>query len=726
MPKEMIVRRRLLGSAAVLALASVVAAGAASAQQSSGEQEGTTEAELPAVNVETEDEAYRRTKASSPKLTEPLRDTPATINVVPKEVIEDQGATTLRDVLRNVPGVSIAAGEGGGAQGDNLRIRGFAANTDLFVDGMRDIAQYGRDPFNLEQVEVAKGASSAYAGRGSTGGTVNLVSKTPQLDEFILGTGSFGTDETFRGTIDMNKELDDIGIAGTAFRLNVMGHESEVAGRDIVENERWGIAPSLSFGLDTQTEVWLSYFHLSQDNIPDYGHPFDPVTGRPVNVRQENFYGFKSLNTEQTEGDAFTGRILHHFTDDVTLRNQTRYSEDERFAIVSPPRFPTSGACVASVATDTVCRNFAGRDTNIEFLINQTDLTADFMTGAIEHTLVIGLEASHEDFDNQALTFTPSSIIDDLTTPNPFATYPGVITNGTRTLTEADSLAVYAFDTITLDEHWELSAGVRWDRFDASVDSIPAVGPAVHLSRVDEFTSVKGGIVYKPIEEASIYVSYATSFNPSAEALALSTGATGTANVGPEENETFEIGAKWDVLDERLSLAAALFRIDKTNARTEDPANPGDFLVLEGEQRVDGFELSASGSITDELQIFAGYTYLDSEVRESRNPLEVGNEIPNVPEQTFNVWMTYDVTDRLQLGGGVQFLDDRFSNNVNTNVAPSYWVVDAMARYQLQEHIAVRVNLYNMGDEFYYDRVNPAHTVPGAGRSVLISFDVSF
>jgi catecholate siderophore receptor len=716
----------LLSSVAVLAVASVVATGPTSAQQPSSEQEGTTEAELPAVNVETEDEAYRRSKASSPKLTEPLRDTPQTINIVPKEVIEDQGATTLRDVLRNVPGVSIAAGEGGGAQGDNLRIRGYAANNDIFVDGMRDIAQYSRDPFNLEQVEVAKGASSAYAGRGSTGGSINLVSKMPELDEFVLGTGSFGTDESFRGTIDMNKELDEIGIEGTAFRLNIMGHSSEVAGRDIVENDRWGISPSISFGLGTETEVWLSYFHLSQDNIPDYGHPFDPVTGRPVNVRRENFYGFKSLNTEETEGDAFTGRVVHHFSDDITLRNQLRYSEDERFAIVSPPRFPTSGVCIATVATDTVCRNFAGRDTNIEFLINQTDLTAEFFTGAIEHTLVLGIEASHEDFDNQAFAFTPSSVIDDLTTPNPFAVYTGVITNGTRTLTDADSLAVYASDTIKLDEHWELSAGVRWDRFAADVESIPAVGPVVQLSRTDEFTSVKGGIVYKPIEEASIYVSYATSFNPSAEGLALSTGATGTANVGPEENETYEIGAKWDVLDERLSLAAALFRIDKTNARTEDPANPGDFLVLEGEQRVEGFEVSASGNVTGELLIFAGYTFLDTEVRESRNPLEIGKEIPNVPEQTFNVWATYDVTERLQIGGGVQFLDDRFSNNVNTNVAPSYWVVDAMVGYQLQEHIAVRVNVYNIGDELYYDRVHPAHTLPGAGRSVLISFDVSF
>ena len=214
---------------------------------------------------------------SSPKYTGPLRTVPQTITVIPQTVIEEQGATTLRDVLRNVPGLTMTAGEGGTPAGDNLTLRGFSARNDLFVDGVRDMGPTSRDPFNIEQVEVVKGPGSAFSGRGSTGGTINLVSKSPSLTPFYGGTLNFGNDETKRATVDVNLPVKALGDRA-AFRLNLLGHDSEVAGRDAVENRRWGAAPSLTLGLSAQTRLTLSYFIMEQDNLPDYGIPWVTAT----------------------------------------------------------------------------------------------------------------------------------------------------------------------------------------------------------------------------------------------------------------------------------------------------------------------------------------------------------------------------------------------------------------------------------------------------------------
>lgn len=676
---------------------------------------------------------YKPEKLQTPKYTVPLRDVPQTVTVVPKEVIKEQGSTSLRDILKNVPGISMQAGEGGVPNGDNLSIRGFNARTDLFVDGVRDFGGYSRDPFNLEQVEVTKGPSSSNGGRGSTGGAVNLGSKTPNLKngyELMLGGGS---DQYGRATFDANQTIP--GIEGAALRVTGMAHSQDVAGRDHVAQERWGIAPTLAFGLETDTRFTLGFFHLDQDNVPDNGIPFVPRTGNNTglppgipNVDFDNWYGLLSRDYEKIQTDMLTGILEHDFNDSLKLRNTTRYGVTERDSITTSPRFDNSGADAADVRRT----DWKSRDQTDTIFANQTDLRFDFETGPIKHELVSGIELDRETSRNYGRKdLNGGGPNTDLEFPNPRQPYiPNIVRDGAVTDTVADSIALYAFDTLKLGDHWLLTGGLRWDSFDVDYTSRSSAGVVTRLQRDDQMLSYRAAITYKPTENGSIYLGYGTSFNPSAEGLTLGNTATATNNLNtdPEENRTLELGTKWDLFDDRLSLTAALFRTDKTNARTEDPTDANDVIVLAGEQRVQGLELGITGEITESWHILGGYTWLDSEIRESKNALEVGNELMNTPEHSFNLWSVHTLPGGFEIGGGVQFTDDRFNNNNRSTrqTAPDFLLFDAMISYKLNDHVTFRLNGYNLGDKDYADRLSGGHFVPGTGRSFVFSTNITF
>jgi catecholate siderophore receptor len=692
------------------------------------------ETELPTVTVdgapiEVPQGGYKPVKASSPKYTEPLRDTPQSITVVPQQVIQDRAATSLRDVMRNVSGISLVAGEGGGAQGDNFRIRGFAANNDLFLDGMRDLAQTSRDPFNLDSVEVAKGPSSSIAGRGATGGAINQVSKTPFLESLRSGTFMLGTDATKRITADINEPLKGYG-PDVALRLNAMVHDAEVEDRDEIYQKRWGIAPSLAIGLGTATRYTLSLFHQDDDNLPDYGLPF--FAGVPVRINGErlnrsNYYGLKDFETEETEATALTFKVEHDFSESLSLRNQTRYSRNTRLAVVGPPRNP-------NVAADTVQRggsnSLAGRDAKNILLINQTDITKNIKVGTIEHSIVGGVELSRESFDNQAFSF-PGVPTTSLSNPDPDTPYTGSRLDGVVTDNSATGLATYVSDTIKLDEHWQLIGGLRWDRFALDGSTVDAMGVETEADRSDSETSGRVAAVYKPVENASFYAGYGTSFNPSAEALTLSTSGTASNNVdlAPETNRSLELGTKWDVLDEHLALTGALFRIEKTNARTRDTGDPNSIIALDGEQVVDGIELGISGNLSRNWQVIAGTTYLfKCEITKSNTPAEEGNELGNCPDKTLNFWTTYQLPSNFEVGfGGLYVSERKVSNTLDTDLE-SYTLFDAMLGYQLNPRIKLQANLSNLTDELYFDRYHAGgqHGIPGAGRTLLLSANFKY
>lgn len=664
-------------------------------------------------------------QVSSPKFTEPLRDTPQSVTVVPRQVIEDQGVTTLRDTVRNVAGISVAAGEGG-FQGDNLTIRGFTARSDIFLDAMRDFGSYYRDPFNVQQVEVLKGPSSVTFGRGTTGGVVNQESKAPRLGSFVGGTANLGTDRTKRFTLDLGRDLPALG-KGAAFRLNLMGNDSNVAGRDVAENRRVGVAPSLAFGLGMPTRLVLGYFHLSADDTPDYGIPW--LFDGPAPVERRNYYGFRETNFLRTSADVGTARFEHEFNDGVSLRNQLRYAHYSRKVQVTEARVPATVTPFTPLGSVAVTRNQIAADSVETFLQNQTDATFRFRTGkGVSHTLVAGVEVGRETSDPTRFAFTGvpgTSLLDpDINQP-----YAGRATVSSRVETAATAFGAYVLDTVKLGSKWELIGGVRWDRFAADFEQF--VAPVSSFRRVDRMTSWRGAVVYKPRPEGSVYFSYGTSFNPSAESLSLTAG---TANVAPEKNQTYEAGSKWDLFSRKLSLRGAVFRTEKTNARETSPTNAL-LVVLSGNQRVDGLELEASGSLTDRWQILTSYALLDSKVVSSTFfPASVGSRLANVPKHSFSVWTNYQTPWKLSLGGGGQFVDGRTASSTapfdpvtgRVRRVPSYWVFNALAKYPLGEKLDLQLNVNNLFDKYYYDQLHPGHIVPGAGRSALLGLNFRF
>lgn len=349
---------------------------------------------------------------------------------------------------------------------------------------------------------------------------------------------------------------------------------------------------------------------------------------------------------------------------------------------------------------------------------NQTDFIARFSTGKVQHSLVTGLNITRE--NNTRVTRTAANSPTTLLNPNPDDIFTGAITISpiVGDIT-ANSQALYLFDTAKFGEKWELNGGLRWDRFDADGIVTQTGAP---VSRVDRMLSFRGGIVFKPLPQGAIYGSYGTSLNPSLEGLSYNTANT---TLDPEKTYTAEAGSKWGFFSGRMLLSGAIFRVEKINART--PGLPGEPpIVLDGKQRVNGAELSLEGNLTRDWQILAGYTLLDAEVVESNNPLELGKELINTPRNSFNLWSTYSLRSGFHFGGGARFVDRRFGNNINTRFVDAFWTFDLMASYPISKHVDLKLNLYNLTDKFYFDRIGGGHIVPGPGRAAVISTSFRF
>ena len=666
--------------------------------------------ELAPIAVEGErPEDYRVERSASPKFTAPLLDTPKTVTVIPREVIEDRAATSVLEVLRTTPGISLGAGEGGTPIGDRAFIRGFDARGDVFVDGVRNFGSGSDDSFNLEQVEIVKGPGSAYSGRGSTGGSLNLVTKKAFREDVAAGSLSIGTDATRRATADVNYVLSDT----AALRLNAMAHDQEVAGRDAVEQSRWGFAPTLTLGHGQPTRITIGYEHLSTDDIPDYGHPFDPTTGKPVEVERDNFYGLTSRDFRETTSDVATLEIQHDITDNLTFRNVSRYSYSSNKYIVTKPDLPANLLAIGQMERESRSRN-----SDEWAAINQTELSTAFSTGMVRHSVVAGIEASREESQNRGFSLTPATVITDLANPNPGDPYNGtIVPNANKSAAETTTFAAYVFDTLELSPQWEVNLGLRLDDYHTTSNE-----PATNDSR---FLNWQSGVVYKPVPNASVYVAFGSSSNPSGETPDAGDVSATNAELDPERSHSYEAGVKWQVFGERLQVDAAVFRTDKTNVRLSTGA--GAPQVLEGQQRVDGFEIGLAGQITDAWKVFGGFSYLDSEIVDDNGAGTEGNELPFIAGESLSLWTSYAVTADLTLGGGATYMASRFANTANDRQLPSFWRFDAMAAYQLTEAIELQLNGINLADETYYDSTHNGQFAPVApGRSLLLTTNLKF
>jgi catecholate siderophore receptor len=700
---------RLVGSTLGMGLA--LAATSAWAQTPPAPAKDKDDVALPGLDVRGEREQYKIEEPSLYRLPAPIKDTPQSITVVPEQILEQRSLYTLREALRTVPGISLAAGEGGGRQGDNLTLRGFGAGTDIFIDGVRDLGQYARDTFNLESVEVLKGPSAILFGRGATGGVINQVSKTPRLTPFYEFTGTVGNGPQGRLAVDINQPFG----SSAALRLNLMGFKGETPGRDYIEQERAGIAPSFGIGLNGPTRLIASYFYLYDDGMPDYGLPY--VFGKPPEVDRENFYGFPNRDYEHDDVHIGTLRFEHDFTENLRLRNTLRLAYIRRGSIVSPPRIVGTPAPGTPTSQIVVSRTGVQRDQTDTSVFNTTELVYKFSTWGLKHTLVTGVEAGHETNDVTRWGFSgvPNTTLDD---PNNFSSLAGMgRAKNFDGSSDATSVGVFAVDELTITEWLKIMGGLRYDLFDARFRNRFA---AQKFSRTDEALNPRAALMILPTKWQTYYFSYGTSFNPSAEALAL---ATNTAGTEPEKNESFEIGAKLDFLNGALGLRGAVFQINKTNARTNDPVLG--VQVTEGRQRVRGFELELVGQILRGWNVFLGYAYLDSRVTESMDvasgiPVE-GKRVQNVPEHSASLWTTYDITPQWQVGGGATFVDKRYANNINTNEAPAYVTGDVSVAFRPIKPLELRLNVLNISDETYFPSTHPAHVIPGASRTFLLT-----
>lgn len=703
-------------------------------------QNASEAVELGATRVQGKQEkAYKVEESASAKYAVPLKDVPQTVSVVPAAVIQDQKALGLREVLANVSGITFNAGEGGGGSGDSINVRGFSANANIQVDGLRDSAQTSRtDTFNLEQVEVIKGPNSVFGGAGTTGGSINLVSKQPNERAFTELTGSLGTDNYHRVTLDSNQPLTDMG-AGSAFRINLMGHENDVAGRDHIDRERWGVAPSLALGLSEDTRLTLSYFHQTDDNLPDYGVP--AFGGRrAAGVDRDAYFGFHNVDREHIQTDAFTVRLDHDFNENLTLQNLTRYSRVDRDTVISAAHINVSGVPVGTYRP--AGPQGYGRDTQTEMVINQTNLTSRFNTVGLGHTLVTGMEIAREDYDrttyNYGLTFPTPLPLND---PPGYYTGPKAKADTAKTSTRLDTKAIYAIDTLALSDQWDLTLGLRHDWIDGDYDNVTlATGARDRLGTYDKKLSGRAGLVFKPAENGRIYVAYGTSFNPSAEYLASTGGgvSAATENLDPEKNKTYELGTKWELLGGRLALDGAVFRVEKTNAREQVIGPNGAETALAGEQRVQGVELGATGRITDAWTVYSNFTFLDSETLKAGNTaaglVREGQALVNTPPRSLNVWTTYELPAGWRIGYGARYVSERNVSSSGTEKLDAYWLSNAMIGYRVTRELDLQLNVNNVFDKDYVERVRTqigAETRSSAleygdGRTAILTASYTF
>jgi catecholate siderophore receptor len=668
------------------------------------------------VMSDTIDVSAPAPEIASPKFTQPLLDTPRTVAVIPDEVFLAQGATTLRDVLRNTPGITFQAGEGGGGvPGDSFSMRGFSAGNDILLDGVRESGAYTRDAFNLEQVEVVKGPSSAIAGRGGTGGSINLVTKSPKPESFTQASIGGGNAEYSRVTADVNTPL---ATSGAAIRVAAMYTSSGVPGRDVVHNSSWGVAPSVAFGIGKPSRFTLALQHLTQDNVPDYGLPWAAIESA-AQVDQTSFYGLQNYDYEQIDSDVATATFEHDLREGWTLRNVSRWADNHRDSAITAPRPPN--------------RQLQQRLMDQGQLTNQTSISGAFRTAGVRHALVAGLEIGRETtyIKRQAQTTNqpPTNLSDPDPNQSPLGPMP--VNNGNPEDTAMSLAGIYAFDTLQLGTRWELTAGLRWDLVDVDYElTNVATGVRTQLGRDDRMLSWNSGVVFKPRANASVYASYATSFNPSVDAAAGGAGlsesptSANNVNLAPEKSRNLEVGAKWEAGGGRAIATAALFRTEKTNARTRGATTEP--FVLDGEQRVEGIEVGLTGNLTDRWSVLTSYSHLDSEFVASANPLEQGAALAFVPENSFNVWTEGRLPRGFTIGAGTQYMDSVFRNATNTAEVPSYWLVNAMASYAVSRTLTLRLNVNNVADESYVDRAGGGHYIPGAGRSVVVNAEIGF
>jgi catecholate siderophore receptor len=709
---------------------------------------------------------YRVTKAASPKYTAPLLDTPKTVIVVPSQVIQESGSSTFAEALRTVPGITFGAGEGGNPQGDRPFIRGFDAQGSTYIDGVRSVGGQSREIFAIEQIEVVKGGDSTMGGRGSAGGSLNLVSKQPHLGTQILGDFSYGTADYKRATVDANYQLSET----AAFRINGMWHDADVAGRDAINYHRWGVSPSVALGLGTATRAFINYYHLESDDLPDSGIPFERTAAqvtsasllniKPADVDRHTFYGLKNRDFRTTNVDELMLRAEHDLSDRIKVRGTAKYANVKQAYIVTQP-----DDSQGNVQNGLVWRRANTRWSNVDSMVGQLDISGQFDTGAIVHSFSVGAEASWEQskrgtFNVNTNTSTATTArcsaanqaaynCTSLTDPNPNDPWQNVQTNGSvlavarnpiSAKTEATTYALYAMDTLNFNDTLLLNLGLRHDWYKTTATTISTTAP-VSLGLKDSFWNYQAGLTFKPVSNGSIYVSYAKSTTPAGSLVGE--GQEGNAiavttlnDLKAEQTKSYEVGTKWAFMDDALGLSFAAFRTETKNARTTGASGLPEYV---GERRIQGFEVGFNGKPLPFWSVFGGYTYMDSKITDvgtstaAATLINLGKPFPNTPKHSFTAWTTFDIAERFQIGGGAIYNSKQYagfaasSYGTITRSIDGYWRFDATASAKLTDNVSLRANVQNLANKKYFDKTYSTHFATLApGRSAFATLSLKY
>jgi len=675
-----------------------------------------------------------------------LMDVPQSVVVVNKALMQSQAVTSLDQAMRNVPGVTIGAAEGGNI-GNNININGFSARTDLYLDGMRDRGQYYRDVFALEQIEVLMGPSSMLFGRGSTGGTINQVMKKPGAKAATELSVMATTNGLVRTTADVNLPFQETNAA----RVSMMFQAGKAATMDMTNVLDFGIAPSVTFGLGQPTTITLAAILQHRKDQVFYGVP--PLNGYPLNTPRNTAFGNSNDYTEQDVIN-LQSTIGHVFNDGLSLRNQTAFTWVNvqsrqasgqavgtltpagvfTLAAAGPGNTPYSGQPLSNLYVRQQSRDRNVVDVTYE---NQLELTGKLDTGFINHSMLAGIDLSYETYSNATSNRTGNCNNSIITgspgyvgcVPAGFTvanfSQPAPSVYGNFQSSQAFGAGFYFNDTMTVMPWLKLVGGLRYDIYNAQVwNSLNFTNQtgsttAASVNQTDTFTSVRAGAIFEPTPEQSYYVSYSTSFNPSLENL---TATTGFQTLPPENNQGMEVGGKYDLLKGNLSLTGALFQITKFNART---ANLDGTFTPQGNVRVQGARAGVAGRITPEWQVFGGYAYLNARIIDGIGVGTTGMVPLNTPRDSANIWTTYTINETWQLGGGAFYTGQRYANNTNTVTVPEFTRFDLTAAY-IQPKWDLRLNVYNVFNTMFYDALiasDGGRAVPGSGTTGFITLN---
>lgn len=708
---------------------------------------------------------YAPNASADPKFTRPLVDTTRTMTVIPDQVIKDQGVTNLTDALKNVPGVgAFYAGENGSSTtGDAVYMRGVDTSNSIYVDGIRDIASVTRDTFNTQQVEVIKGPSGTDYGRSAPSGSINMISKQPRLDTGLDASVSAGSVWMRRGTLDYNQAIND----NAAFRLNLMGEKTHDAARDNIQNERYGVAPSLALGLDTATRLYVNYLHVHQNNTPDGGIPTVGLPGYSApsaayaalnnsgKVATSNYYGTDS-DFDKSTTDSATLRFEHDLSDNTTLRNTTRWSRVKQEYLLTAVMGGASNITAPNpndVGSWRWSRLANTKDISNRILTNQTNITSKFATGSVGHDVSAGVEFTRENQTTYGVNaLTPPAV--NIYHPISSISIGGLDRNGANANGQTDTFGIYAFDTLAITPDFELNGGIRLDNYHTEYDSATACGgtgrgalacPAgvarntpvttVDTAKSGNLVNWKAGALYRLTEQGNLYVNYAISQQPpGGSSFALAAGGSGNSanrtDFKPQKAKSSEVGTKWQVLDKRLLLNAALFRTDIEN---EVDANDDGTYSQTGKKRVEGYELSATGNITPDWEIIAGYTMQHASAREGASVAQDGSSaLAYTPKHAFTLWTNYQATDALSVGAGARYVGSLRRGSDGAVGTPDhtegYWVADAKLGYKVNNNLDLQLNVYNLFDTNYVASINKSgyRYHPGEPRTFLLTANVHF